>query len=97
MRDANLKNSLLELIDLNQNKNCYDNFIDINFYLSKSLFISSGREESFIDPIHFHRLKEINIPNYSAEEMQKIDIKINQLKKYYCSIISKIFNQCSTN
>lgn len=82
----NLKQSLLELLDPTQNKRFHDHFIDVDFDLSKVLFIATANNVKKIDPILRDRLNKIEIPNYPAEKMQKIiskkmDYKIKQLKQ----------------
>jgi SpoVK/Ycf46/Vps4 family AAA+-type ATPase len=86
MGGDNLKKSLLELLDPVQNKVFRYHFIDVEFDLSKVIFIASANNIEKINPILLDRLKGFKVPNYSPKEMQKIfekkcNEKIQKLKK----------------
>lgn len=95
--DNQIANSLLELLDPQQNKAFHDNFIDIDFDISNVLFIATANDIKKINPILLDRLKILEIPNYSADSMQKIikkkfDQQIDVLKQNFVAHINNKFN-----
>jgi ATP-dependent Lon protease len=64
--------ALLEILDPEQNNSFYDNYLELEFDLSKILFIATANTVSEIQPALRDRLEIIQISGYSTEE--KIEI-----------------------
>jgi len=65
-------NALLEVLDPEQNHTFYDNYLELEYDLSKVLFIATANDIANIQPALRDRLEIIDLSGYAVEEKTQI-------------------------
>lgn len=80
--------ALLEVLDPEQNDSFYDNYLELDFDLSKTLFVATANSSASIYPALLDRMELIHVNGYIVEE------KIEIAKRH---LIPKQFNNHGIN
>lgn len=64
--------ALLEVLDPEQNSNFYDNYLELDYDLSRVMFIATANDVNSIQPTLRDRMEIIDINGYSVEEKTEI-------------------------
>lgn len=87
--------ALLEVLDPEQNTTFHDNYLDLDYDLSKVLFVATANSLSTIQPALLDRMEIIEISGYSMEEKVEISKRHlipKQVKEHGLSEVSATFS-----
>lgn len=94
--------AMLEVLDPEQNFSFYDNYVELDYDLSKVMFIATANTLSSIHPALRDRMEIIEVNGYTVEEKVEIakrhllpkQINENGLKTDQISIHKKVLEKC---
>ena len=97
--------ALLEVLDPEQNATFYDNFLEVDYDLSKVLFIATANSLSTIQPALRDRMEIIEVTGYTVEEKIEIAkrhlipklLKNHGLRKTHLSLAKNVLEKIITN
>ncbi len=97
--------ALLEVLDPEQNENFYDNFLELDYDLSKILFVATANSLSTIQPALRDRMEIIEITGYTVEEKIEIAnkhlipkmLENHGLKKAHLNLSKKVIEKIITD
>lgn len=97
--------ALLEVLDPEQNSNFYDNFLELDYDLSKVMFIATCNNLNTIQPALRDRMEIIEVNGYTVEEKLEIakrhlvpkQIEENGLKKSQLKLNDKVLEHVIDN
>jgi ATP-dependent Lon protease len=97
--------ALLEVLDPEQNTNFYDNFLEMDYDLSKVMFIATCNNLNTIQPALRDRMEIIEVNGYTVEEKLEIakrhllpkQINENGLKKNQLKLSDKVIEHVIEN
>ena len=90
--------ALLEVLDPEQNNSFYDNYLELEYDLSKVLFIATANDLQGIQPALRDRLEIIDVTGYAVEEKEKIaqqyllprQMELHGLKSYVVKVGTRV-------
>lgn len=93
--------AMLEVLDPEQNNTFHDNYLDVDYDLSKVMFIATANNLSTIPPALLDRMELIEVSGYITEEKVEIarrhlvpkELEANGIKKEYVKF-SKAALEC---